>query len=552
MNVSNKHSLHRVTGSGTNWLFAIVLALTIFGSGVDAQTTAFTYQGRLNDGGVAANGNYDIQFKLFDAEADGAQVGGTLNITNVQAVAGILSASLDFGSAAFSGADRYLEISISQAGQNNFTTLSPRQKLNSSPYSIQTLRATTALTAMNALSLGGVAATEYVQDDDTRLSDARTPLPGSADYVQNGTNVQTGTNFSIGGTGTAGILNAVTQFNLNGTRILSAPGTNNLFAGVAAGQGNTTGAGNSFFGVDSGKVNNANFNAFFGAFSGLANTSGATNAFFGNAAGSANTTGSNNSFFGQGAGRTNTTGSNNVFIGNNAGNPNTSTQVSNSVAIGTGAVVEQSNTIIMGTSAQTTIARGKLVAGFPTGSAPFTPGAGWIETWSIPNGPDGIFAGNLVLRDFLSRPTSTAGPICYSNFSFGSTGGVILNRCASTFSSVNDKTDVQPFSGGLELVKRLDPVSFKRKADGTAAVGLNVEDVMEAAPELVIRDEVAMVDKVSAESLTVVLINAVKQQQKQIESQERKLKEQQRQIESLRNFVCALDQEATICKENRR
>ncbi|HCA58791.1 MAG TPA: hypothetical protein DEP46_12505, partial [Blastocatellia bacterium] len=333
-------------------------------------------------------------------------------------------------------------------------------------------------------------------------------------------------------------------------RILSAPGTNNLFAGVAAGQGNTTGAGNSFFGVDSGKVNNANFNAFFGAFAGLANTSGATNAFFGNAAGSANTTGSNNSFFGQGAGRTNTTGSNNVFIGNNAGNPNTSTQVSNSVAIGTGAVVEQSNTIILGTNAQTTIARGKLVAGFPTGSSPFTPGAGWIETWSIPNGPDGIFAGNLVLRDFLSRPTSTAGPICYSNFSFGSTGGVILNRCASTFSSVEDKTDVQPFSGGLELVKRLDPVSFKRKADGTAAVGLNVEDVIGAAPELVIRDEVAMVDKVSAESLTVVLINAVKQQQKQIESQERQLKEQQRQIELLRNFVCSLDREATICKEN--
>lgn len=550
MNVSNKHSLHRVTGSGTNWLFAIVLALTIFGSGVDAQTTAFTYQGRLNDGGVAANGNYDIQFKLFDAEADGAQVGGTLNITNVQAVAGILSASLDFGSAAFSGADRYLEISISQAGQNNFTTLSPRQKLNSSPYSIQTLRATTALTAMNALSLGGVAATEYVQDDDTRLSDARTPLPGSADYVQNRTTVQTGTSFSIGGTGTAGILNAATQFNLNGTRILSAPGTNNLFAGVAAGQGNTTGAGNSFFGVDSGKVNNANFNAFFGAFSGLANTSGATNAFFGNAAGSANTTGSNNSFFGQGAGRTNTTGSNNVFIGNNAGNPNTSTQVSNSVAIGTGAVVEQSNTIIMGTSAQTTIARGKLVAGFPTGSAPFTPGAGWIETWSIPSGPDGIFAGNLVLRDFLSRPTSTAGPICYSNFSFGLTGGVILNRCSSSLSFASEKSSARPFTGGIDLIRLLNPVAFRRQSEGPEEIGLNVEDIAETAPLLVARNAKGEVDRISENALTVVLINAVKQQQKQIESQERQLKEQQRQIELLKNFVCFLDRETTICKEN--
>lgn len=549
MNVRNKDLRDRRSGAGIKWLFALVLTLTVFSSGLDAQTTAFTYQGRLNDAGVAATGNYDMQFKLFDAAAAGAQVGSTVTTTNVQAVSGVFSVSLDFGSASFSGADRYLEIAISPAGQNNFTTLLPRQKLNSSPYSIQTLNATNALTALNALSLGGVAAAEFVQNDDTRLSDARSPVPGSPDYVQNGTAVQSGANFSIGGTGSAGVLNAATQFNLNGTRILSAPGTNNLFAGSAAGQGNTTGAGNSFFGVDSGKANNANFNAFFGAFSGLANNSGTTNAFFGNAAGSANTSGSNNSFFGQGAGRTNTTGSNNVFIGNNAGNPNTSTQVSNSVAIGTAAVVEQSNTIVLGTPAHATIARGKLVAGFPTGSTPFTPGAGWIETWSIAGGPDGIFAGNLVLRDFLSRPTSTAGPICYSNFSFGSTGGVILNRCASTFSSVNDKTDVQPFSGGLELVKRLDPVSFKRKTDGMAAVGLNVEDVVEAAPELVIRDEAAMVEKVSVNALTVVLINAVKQQQKQIESQERQLKEQQRQIGTLKALVCRTSTDASICKE---
>ena len=29
--------------------------------------TTFTYQGRLIDGGIAANGAYDLRFKLFDA-----------------------------------------------------------------------------------------------------------------------------------------------------------------------------------------------------------------------------------------------------------------------------------------------------------------------------------------------------------------------------------------------------------------------------------------------------------------------------------------------------
>lgn len=516
MNVRNKHSLDRVTGSGTNWLFALVLTLTIFGSGVDAQTTAFTYQGRLNDGGVPATGNYDMQFKLFDAEVDGAQVGATLNITNVQAVTGIFSASLDFGSAAFSGADRFLEIAISPAGQNNFTTLLPRQRMNSSPYSIQTLNANTALTALNALSLGGVAAAEFVQDDDTRLSDARTPLPGSADYVQNGTTVQTATNFSIGGTGVANAFDAV-QYRINGSRFLSAPGTQNVFVGPDAGLNVSSGFNNTFFGSRSGLLN---------------------------------TTGNHNTFIGHGSGIFNTFGSNNIFIGQNAGNPNNTTQVSGSIAIGNGAVVEQSNTIILGTNAQTTIARGKLVAGFPTGSAPFTPGAGWIETWSIPNGPDGIFAGNLVLRDFLSRPTSTAGPVCYSNFSFGSTGGVILNRCSSSFSFAGEKSGARPFTGGIDLIRLLNPVAFKRQSEGPEEIGLNVDDIAATAPLLVTRNEKGEVDRISENALTVVLINAVKQQQKQIESQERQLKEQQRQIELLRNFVCSLDREATICKEN--
>ena len=37
--------------------------------------TAFTYQGRLADGGNPANGVYDFQFELYDAETNGVQVG---------------------------------------------------------------------------------------------------------------------------------------------------------------------------------------------------------------------------------------------------------------------------------------------------------------------------------------------------------------------------------------------------------------------------------------------------------------------------------------------
>ena len=44
-------------------------------STVFAQGTAFTYQGRLNDGGAPANGTYDLTFALFDEATGGAQHG---------------------------------------------------------------------------------------------------------------------------------------------------------------------------------------------------------------------------------------------------------------------------------------------------------------------------------------------------------------------------------------------------------------------------------------------------------------------------------------------
>src|SRR5437763_15457957 len=64
-------------------LVAIALALSFSASTAFAQTTSFTYQGRLTDGGTAANGNYDLQFAIFDSLSGGAQVGSTQTINTV-------------------------------------------------------------------------------------------------------------------------------------------------------------------------------------------------------------------------------------------------------------------------------------------------------------------------------------------------------------------------------------------------------------------------------------------------------------------------------------
>jgi hypothetical protein len=147
--------------------------------------------------------------------------------------------------------------------------------------------------------------------------------PGSEHYIQNSSNPQSATNFNIGGTGSADTLNAATQFNLGGNRVLSQPGTNNLFAGFSAGAANT-GQNNSFFGNSAGLANlSGNFNSFFGSAAGRLNSIGSNNSFFGSNAGLANTSGFQNSFFGREAGANNTTGSFNSFYGRSAGLFNT-------------------------------------------------------------------------------------------------------------------------------------------------------------------------------------------------------------------------------------
>src|ERR1035437_6963960 len=105
-----------------------------------AQSTVFTYQGRLNSGANPANGNYDLTFSLFNATNGPGQVGSTYPTPNTTVSNGVFTVTLDFG-ANFPGADRWLEIAVRTNGTVPFTTLAPRQPLTATPYAIQAANA---------------------------------------------------------------------------------------------------------------------------------------------------------------------------------------------------------------------------------------------------------------------------------------------------------------------------------------------------------------------------------------------------------------------------
>src|ERR1019366_7799805 len=148
----------------TRWLALAALAtLSLQPSTAFAQGTAFTYNGRLNDGTNHATGSYDLSFTLYTA-VTGGTVAGALTNTATSIANGLFTVTLDFGGV-FNGANYWLELAARTNGGGAFSTLSPRQPVLPTPYAIYSAKAgnaATATTATTASSASSVAAANIV------------------------------------------------------------------------------------------------------------------------------------------------------------------------------------------------------------------------------------------------------------------------------------------------------------------------------------------------------------------------------------------------------
>jgi hypothetical protein len=119
-------------------LIVSVLLLLYACISLSAQSTAFSYQGRLTDNSAPPSGTYQMQFALFDGATGGAQVGPTVDNTAVSVQNGIFSVQLDFGSSPFSnGEDRYLEVRVRRNSGESYVALNPRTQIGRVPYANQ-------------------------------------------------------------------------------------------------------------------------------------------------------------------------------------------------------------------------------------------------------------------------------------------------------------------------------------------------------------------------------------------------------------------------------
>lgn len=137
----------------------LILVATLVASASMAQgpvDTRFTFQGRLEENGVPAEGDFDFEFEAYsDPSADAGTFLGSVTRTDIAVVNGIFTVLLDFSPNLFEGDAVWLQVAAGPAGSATFTDLLPLLEVTAAPY------ATRALVANDAELVDGVEASAF-------------------------------------------------------------------------------------------------------------------------------------------------------------------------------------------------------------------------------------------------------------------------------------------------------------------------------------------------------------------------------------------------------
>jgi hypothetical protein len=274
---------------------------------------------------------------------------------------------------------------------------------------------------------------------------------------------------------------------------LNTTGSQNMAIGAEALQNNTTGNLNTATGVATLPANTTGSDNTAEGWSALKqNTTGDNNTASGYGALAFNNTGSQNSAFGMLALYYNTTGYANSALGYFAGPDISSTNLHFATAIGAGAIVSQSNALVLG-------------------------------------GPLGSGAN-------VNVGIGTATPSNVLTIAKGA--GVAISDGWTVYSSRRWKTNIQTLHGALGKVEQLRGVSYDLLANGKHEVGVIAEEVGAVVPEVVTWNQNGKdAESVDYSRLTALLIEATKEQQTLIQEQQKQIEAQQAQIDQLASHL---------------
>jgi hypothetical protein len=418
---------------------------------------------------------------------------------------------------------------------------------------------------------------------------------GSVNIADNNTFI----GFQAGYSNTSGTLNFFSGYQA-GYR--NSSGNGNYYNGYRAGYNNPSGNENHCVGFQAGYSNGGEFNQFEGFQAGYANLIGSYNYFSGYKSGLSNTTGNSNLFIGQVSGRDNTTGGENSFLGYLAGGRNFSgsrnlcvgyragysnifgsnntvigyyadmvgQSLSNAGAIGYKAQVAANNSFVIGGIGPDAVNLGLGLA------APQTKfhiaGSGVSNQLRI----DDSSGTTVRLNAFVSSNdgilpyvgTTTAHPFGIvtnntyritvddiGNVGIGTTVPsqklhVIGNICATgtigACSDIRYKTHVQPLAASLSSLLALQPITYHWKKDfagytSAKQIGFSAQEVEQYFPELVLTDAQGY-KSIDYSRMTVVIVEAFKEQQAQLTRQSEKMQHLERELAGMKQLLQSITQ----------
>lgn len=353
-------------------------------------------------------------------------------------------------------------------------------------------------------------------------------------------------------------------------------GSFNLFAGRAAGNFNTTGLGNTFLGINAGNANTTgNLNIMLGGESGKWNNSGSYNVNLGWSAGVNNTDGNYNVMLGYYSGSALTSGTGNVLIGpfsgGNEANISNKLYIENSNAGPASALIYGDFSTDYLRFNATTDFIGKVSIGAGTASPSTKLDIAGGNNWDLVNGDGDLRIGNPSYGVKMGVALGGGGAGAVGIMQYGQTGGYnvlslgALGRfqlyingttnsvgigtdspgykltvngtawCSAgswTGSDIRWKKNIEVFDNALSGILSLQTVNYNLRTDefpemgfeSGRQIGLIAQDVEKIFPVLVNTDNNGY-KAVAYDKLSAVLVEGMKEQQRQIEAQQKEIDE---------------------------
>jgi hypothetical protein len=282
-------------------------------------------------------------------------------------------------------------------------------------------------------------------------------------------------------------------------------------------------SGSTYFGQGAGNI--GWFETFVGNGAEHSTTTGEGNSFIGSNAGNSNTQGEGNSFFGAGAGEDNKTGSQNTYIGSGTALNHTSGDNNTFLGWGAGSCVDPNTT-----------GSGNVFLGYQAGCSETGSNKLYIDN-CYTGSSGGYCAQPLIKGDFQARSVKI--------------DGTLTMVTVATPSDRRYKKEIHPLESSLDKVLRMQGVSFewdREKVYGAGyrsgrQIGLIAQEVEKVLPELVQTDDEGY-KTLSYDKVTPVLVEAIKEQQKQIKERDARIERLEEELAKMERRLASLETSA--------